>query len=42
VLRVDSQALRSSLLRWMFGFWVTTLLALAGLTATLLTAGLGH
>jgi hypothetical protein len=30
-LRTEIQQVRSELLRWMFGFWVTTLLAMAGL-----------
>ena len=34
-LRTGLQSLRSDLLRWMFGFWVTTLLTLAGLMIAL-------
>jgi hypothetical protein len=34
-VRLDIQQLRTELIRWMFGFWVTTLLALAGIVATL-------
>ncbi len=30
-VRMEIQQMRSELLRWMFGFWVTTLLALAGM-----------
>ncbi len=30
-LRQEIAALRTDLLRWMFGFWVTTILTLAGL-----------
>ena len=30
-VRLEVQQVRSELLRWMFGFWVTTLLALAGM-----------
>ena len=30
-LRTGLHGLRADLLRWMFGFWVTTLLTLAGL-----------
>jgi hypothetical protein len=30
-LRTEIQQTRTELLRWMFGFWVTTLLTLAGL-----------
>jgi hypothetical protein len=33
--RTDLHGLRSDLLRWMFGFWVTTLLTLAGLAIAL-------
>jgi hypothetical protein len=33
--RTDLRGLRSDLLRWMFGFWVTTLLTLAGLAIAL-------
>ena len=29
-VRLEIQQLRTELIRWMFGFWVTTLLALAG------------
>jgi hypothetical protein len=35
-LREDMGRLRVDLLRWMFGFWATTMLALAGLTIALL------
>jgi hypothetical protein len=35
-LRVDMGQLRVDLLRWMFGFWATTMLTLAGLTIALL------
>jgi len=31
-LRTGLHGLRADLLRWMFGFWATTLLTLAGLT----------
>jgi hypothetical protein len=34
-VRTEIQQVRSELLRWMFGFWATTLLALAGMMATL-------
>lgn len=34
-LRSEIQGLRADLLRWMFGFWVTTLLTLAGLMIAL-------
>jgi hypothetical protein len=30
-VRLELQHLRTELIRWMFGFWVTTLLAIAGL-----------
>ena len=30
-VRIEIQQLRTELIRWMFGFWVTTLLALAGM-----------
>ncbi len=30
-LRAELQGLRADLIKWMFGFWVTTVLALAGL-----------
>jgi hypothetical protein len=30
-VRMEIQQMRNELLRWMFGFWVTTLLALAGM-----------
>jgi hypothetical protein len=33
--RTDLHGLRSDLLRWMFGFWVTTLLTLASLAIAL-------
>jgi hypothetical protein len=33
--RTELQQVRTELLRWMFGFWVTTLLALAGMMAGL-------
>ncbi len=33
--RTELQQVRSDLLRWMFGFWVTTLLTLAGLMISL-------
>jgi hypothetical protein len=35
-LREDMGQLRVDLLRWMFGFWATTMLTLAGLTIALL------
>jgi hypothetical protein len=35
-LQVDMGRLRVDLLRWMFGFWATTMLTLAGLTIALL------
>ena len=35
-LREDMSRLRVDLLRWMFGFWATTMLTLAGLTIALL------
>jgi hypothetical protein len=35
-LREDMGRLRIDLLRWMFGFWATTMLTLAGLTIALL------
>lgn len=34
-VRIEIQQLRTELIRWMFGFWVTTLLALAGMVVTL-------
>lgn len=34
-IRTEMQQLRSELLRWMFGFWATTLLALAGMLVSL-------
>ena len=34
-VRTELQQLRSELLRWMFGFWVTTLLGMAGLMIAL-------
>ena len=34
-VRMEIQQMRSVLLRWMFGFWVTTLLALAGMVIRL-------
>ena len=34
-VRTEMEQMRSSLLRWMFGFWVTTLLGIAGLLITL-------
>jgi hypothetical protein len=34
-VRTEVQQVRSELLRWMFGFWATTLLALAAMMATL-------
>jgi hypothetical protein len=33
--RTDLQQVRTELLRWMFGFWVTTLLGVAGLLVAL-------
>jgi hypothetical protein len=33
--RTELQQVRSDLLRWLFGFWVTTLLTLAGLMVAL-------
>ena len=34
-VRAELQQVRSELLRWMFGFWVTTLLGMAGLMIAL-------
>ena len=34
-VRLEVQQVRTELLRWMFGFWVTTLLAIAGTLVTL-------
>jgi hypothetical protein len=34
-LRTGMQQMRVELLRWMFGFWVTTLVSLAGLMLAL-------
>ncbi|HVQ46117.1 MAG TPA: hypothetical protein VMS62_04750, partial [Gemmatimonadales bacterium] len=34
-VRLELQQLRTDLIRWMFGFWVTTLLALAGMVLSL-------
>jgi hypothetical protein len=34
-LRTELQQVRTELLRWMFGFWATTLLTLAGLLISL-------
>jgi hypothetical protein len=36
VLRAEIHAVRASLLRWMFGFWVTSTLTLGGLIAAVL------
>jgi hypothetical protein len=36
-LRTGLQQLRSDMLRWMFGFWVTTLIGIAGLLIALRT-----
>jgi hypothetical protein len=35
-LRTGLHGLRADLLRWMFGFWATTMLTLAGLMVSLL------
>jgi hypothetical protein len=35
-LRTGLHGLRADLLRWMFGFWATTMLTLAGLVVALL------
>jgi hypothetical protein len=34
-VRTEIQQVRTDLLRWMFGFWVTTLIALAGMIISL-------
>jgi len=34
-VRTDLQQVRTELLRWMFGFWVSTLLGIAGLVIAL-------
>jgi hypothetical protein len=34
-VRTELQQLRSDMLRWMFGFWVTTLIGIAGLLIAL-------
>jgi hypothetical protein len=34
-VRTDIERFRTELLRWMFGFWVTTLIGIAGLLITL-------
>src|SRR3954469_114078 len=34
-VRTEIQQVRTDLLRWMFGFWVTTLIALAGMMISL-------
>jgi hypothetical protein len=34
-LRTDTERFRSELVRWMFGFWVSTLLGIAGLLIAL-------
>jgi len=34
-VRTDIERFRSELLRWMFGFWVTTLIGIAGLLIVL-------
>ena len=34
-MRTELHGLRADLIRWMFGFWVTTLLTLGGLMAAL-------
>ena len=34
-VRTEIQQMRSELLRWMFGFWVTTLIGIAGLAIAL-------
>jgi hypothetical protein len=35
-LRTELQQVRTELLRWMFGFWVTTLLSIGGLLVAIL------
>ena len=34
-MRTELQQVRTELLRWMFGFWVSTLIAIAGLLSAL-------
>lgn len=36
--RTEVQQVRISLLRWMFGFWVTTLLSIGGLLVAILSS----
>jgi hypothetical protein len=37
-VRAEVQQVRTELLRWMFGFWVTTLLSIAGLLVAILSS----
>jgi hypothetical protein len=37
-VRVEIQQVRTELLRWMFGFWVTTLLSIGGLLVAILSS----
>ena len=37
-VRTEVQQVRSELLRWMFGFWVTTLLSIGGLLVAILSS----
>jgi hypothetical protein len=37
-VRTEVQQVRTELLRWMFGFWVTTLLSIGGLLVAILSA----
>ena len=36
-VRIEVQQVRTELLRWMFGFWVTTLLSIGGLLVAILS-----
>jgi len=36
--RIELQQVRTELLRWMFGFWVTTLLSIGGLLVAILSS----
>jgi hypothetical protein len=37
-VRAEVQLVRTELLRWMFGFWVTTLLSIGGLLVAILSS----
>jgi hypothetical protein len=38
LVRTEVQQVRTELLRWMFGFWVTTLLSIGGLLVAILSS----